>query len=117
MRAERMLLLWDSHRSRGLVNRSRERRQLWTTLDAHPEYARRFRRWEKAIRLETHLHSFRVHRSDSFLDLRNCILGPFTNKFQRHMQRLRPHPSGMRSKSVHSIHEERNALAEGFANI
>src|ERR1035438_6011583 len=105
MRAERMLLRRNPKNLGRLIPRLRQRGQLWSIFNAHPEYARRFRGWEKTISAKIQFYFLNVNRRQSLLDLLDRVDWFFTDEFQGYVQRLRPYPSGLRGESTQPPHE------------
>src|SRR5207237_747962 len=58
-----------------------------------------------------------LHRRQGFLDLLHSLRRFLSDKFQRHVQGLRPDPARIGRKLTHAIHEAANAVADGIFDV
>ena len=66
---------------------------------------------------KAHFNSLTLHRRQGFLDLLHSLRRFLSDKFQRHVQGLRPDPARIGRKLTHAIHEAANAVADGIFDV
>src|ERR1700684_1647184 len=112
MRVKSMLLFRDVERRHVLIHRCRQRRQLRPSFNSDPEHSRRPRAGKESRAAKTHFKGVSLYGFQQSLDFLNLFLGFFADELQSDVQRIRPRPARIWSKSAHAIEEAGNSAAE-----
>ena len=90
------------------INIARQLPEHRRCMNPDPEYARRLRGWEESISSQPNVKRGCSNLPQTLRDRGNLLHLLLADKLQRHMQRFRPHPPRLGSKSADALKEARN---------
>src|SRR6266853_6583655 len=92
-------------------------RQLRSTVNSDPEYARSLRSWEESVSASVNFERAAFDTPQAFGDGLNPIRRLFSDELQCNVQRLRPHPARIGREALDAFEEALNSGAESRVEI